>query len=448
MTSSTPDAALGTRVEEPARPTAARRWPTRWWDLAVGGGLAAMLVPGGLGAVEWGRDGTLWGMSLVALAITMIGLFALLYMLLGRGVLRRAVLGQSGFNESPPMRRDVLFVVAWVLLQGVATAVNPSFATLQFLSYPMLWSVLQRYRDSVLGSGCLALLVGLGSGVSYVRLGIPEPWLVAALVGAGSFGFAVAMGTWITRIYDRGEAQRQLVQQLQATQHEVAVLSAESGAAAERERLSRELHDTLMQSLTGLVMLSEQAERALAAGKPEMVQDRLARVHAAALDSLTEARALIAHTQPLGDGGLEVTLARVVERLRADTGLDVDLAVGSFSLDRERQVVLLRATQEGLANVRKHARASEVWVSLAEDAGDSVAVLRILDNGVGPGDLGRSGSSGFGLSGLSDRVRAVGGTVSFGSGASGGALLEVRLPLARAKTHSVGGPIHKQEGQL
>ncbi|QIM19444.1 sensor histidine kinase [Leucobacter coleopterorum] len=403
-----------------------QRWPTRWWDLGVVVGLGVMMVPGSIGAVDWGTADTTAGVNNATISIGVILAFALLYLTLGRAAVRRTTLA----CPEPPLPRDLVFLVLWILLLGAAATVNPSFATVQFLAYPMVWSILEQYRQAVVACAVLSTLVGIGSAVSYVRLGVPNALWVAVGVGVASFVFAVVMGTWITRIYERGEAQRRLAEKLQATQHEVAVLSKEAGVSAERERLSRELHDTLTQTLTGLVMLSEQAERALSAGDAGLVQDRLSRVHSAALESLTEARALVATTQPLGDGGLEAAIERVAARLRADTGLDVVCSLEILPLDREQQVILLRAVQEGLANARKHARATAVRVVLDSEVGahgGHVAMLRVEDNGVGPGQ-GTSGALGFGLTGLGDRLRAAGGEVRFGAGVRGGATLEVRLP--------------------
>ncbi|QIK63157.1 sensor histidine kinase [Leucobacter viscericola] len=441
---------MSNTVHDPTRGEASggngRRWPTRWWDLGVVVGLLAMSMPGAIGAIDWGNTGSIGGVSLPTLSIVMLLGFALLYVALGRAALRRTTLQ----HFAPPLPRDIVFLSLWILLLGAATAINSSFASLQFLAYPMVWSILDEYWQAFLASIVLSALVAVGSAISFLQREVPNALWIAGAIGAISFVFSVAMGTWITRIYDRGEEQRQLAEKLQATQHEVAVLSKEAGVSAERERLSRELHDTLTQTLTGLVMLSEQAERALAAGNTELVQDRLSRVHSAALESLTEARALVATTQPLGDGGLEAAIERVVARLRADTGLKVSCSIEPLALDREQQVVLLRAVQEGLANARKHARASSVRVTLSSDHGAEaasrnfdapaaeggsradlpcVAVLRVEDDGLGPGGAATE-ASGFGLTGLGDRLRAAGGEVSFGASERGGAVLEVRLPFA------------------
>ena len=410
------------------------RHPVLWWDVGVASVLAIMVTVGIAevltgGAVGFGITGIGPG---IALTLGVLLLFAAVYLVLGRSALRRAVLDEPGLPV------DLWFLGSMVVILALATAVNGSFATLQVLGYPMIWNCVPRYRFAVLWSGILALAVALGALTRVESFGGLFGVTVMTIL---SFAFAVTMGTWITSIFERGNEYRILADRLRAAQEEVAALSGAAGAAAERERLSRELHDTLTQSLTGLVMLSEQAERALAAGDAERTRDRIERVRSAARESLEEARALVATTQPLGDGGLEAAIARVVERFRADTAIDVTCTLDPVELDRERQVMVLRATQEGLSNARKHARASAVDVRLTTvtepawnaagggDATDSDQVLlRVDDNGIGPDpELMRHG--GFGLTGLADRMRAVGGSVSFDPGPQGGARLEVRLPV-------------------
>lgn len=401
------------------------RRPVLWWDIGVAVVIAIMAVVGiaeaSTGVVGFGVTST--GPAL-ALTLGVLLLFVAVYAVLGRPALRRAAL------DLPALPIDLWYLAGIVAVIALATAVNGSFATLQVLGYPMIWNCVARYWSAVQWSGILAVAVGVGA---LLRGGIFGGLFGVTIMTVLSFAFSVAMGTWITRIFERGNEYRVLADRLRASQAEVAALSGAAGAAAERERLSRELHDTLTQSLTGLVMLSEQAERALAAGDEPRTRDRLGRVRSAALESLEEARALVATTQPLGDGGLDAAIERVVARFRADTALDVSCRLAEVPLERERQVMLLRATQEGLANARKHARASRVSVVLdvvpAQNAGATdEAVLRVDDDGVGPNaELMRNG--GFGLTGLADRVGAVGGSVRFVAGAAGGARLEVRLPI-------------------
>ncbi|SJN08833.1 putative two-component system sensor kinase [Leucobacter sp. 7(1)] len=408
----------------------ARTRPLRWWDLAASGVLLVLLVPGGVGLFSARSEGGDAAWEQIP-ALGMLAGFVVLYLVLARPAMRRVE------AQEPPLGRDVVGLILIVVIAGVAAAVNPSFATVQVITYPMIWTITGYWERgtviAVLGSAALAVVIGAGTFFSYQRLGAGNPGWTAVAVAVCSFVFAVFLGMWLTRVHTQSEAHRALAEQLRASQAEVAALSAASGAAAERERMSRELHDTLTQTLTGLVMLSEQAERALVAGDTERAQDRTARVGAAAREAVSEARALVATTQPLGDRGLHAALERVAARLRADAGLEVTCRLAPLTLPREQEVVLLRAAQEGLSNARRHAHATRVELSLTAAGLDRVE-LRVADNGVGPGLAATTGPvsapDGFGLSGLTDRARALGGEVRFGPRPGGGAQLVVSLVMS------------------
>ncbi|UOR01738.1 histidine kinase [Leucobacter allii] len=393
----------------------ARRRPLLGWDVGFAATVAAMAAIGLYTSLGEDPAGLAFG-ALLRILWPLLVLTAW-YPALGRAAILR------GIREERMHRRDLVFLCGLVVLVGLATAVVTSYATLQAIAYPIVWTIVARYRDAVLWSAALALAVGAGLLTTFVRADAPDGYVAVAAIVLLSFVFAVVMGTWITRVFAQGERYRYLLEELRASQGEVAALSQAAGASAERERMSRDLHDTLTQTLTGLVMLSEQAGRALDAGDDARARDRIGRTCEAAREAVSEARALVATTQPLGDGGLEAAVARIAARLRADAGLEVSCALAPLELDRERQVVLLRAVQEGLANARRHARAARVRVELRAMAAGG-ALLRIDDDGVGPG---AAESGGFGLSGLGDRVRAVGGSVIFGPGPERGSRLEVRL---------------------
>ncbi|MBK0417520.1 sensor histidine kinase [Leucobacter sp. CSA1] len=419
--------------EDPGPGDAARR-PLRWWDIGVVAVVLVMSVPGGIGPFEWtsGSIPSPW----FGLSVGVLVVFVLLYAAMGRAALLRAL------RDRPPTVRGVVFLALLILLLGAATLIYPSYATLQCMAYPMLWTIVPRYARAVLASALLALAIGVGSAFSYARLGVESPVWTAGVVAVLSFAFSVVIGTWITRVFAQGERYRAVAESLREAQAEVAELSALAGAGAERERLSRELHDTLTQTLTGLVMLSEQAERALAADDRERARDRMARVREASRAAVAEARALVATTQPLGDGGLEEAIERVAGRLREDTGMRVVCELSPLVLDRELQVVLLRAAQEGLANARRHSRASSVTIRLgvrSDATGGARAILTVEDDGVGFGAESSGGAlGGFGLSGLRDRVRLVGGEAGFGAGSDGGARLEVCVPLVEHGSRGTG----------
>lgn len=406
---------------QPAGSRSDARRPLLWWDAGVG---ATVAVMAGIGLVDLASEDASPRPFEVLLTVGVLALFLVWYLLLGRAALRRATL------ERPLRAIDLCYLCGLVLLVGFAASIVPSYATLQAIAYPMIWTVVARYRDAIIWSAALALAVGIGFVSAFSTAGRVEGLGEAAAIVLLSFAFAVVMGTWITRIFAQGERYRALAEQLRHSQAEVAALSEEAGASAERERLSRELHDTLTQTLTGLVMLGEQADRALASGQTDRARERLGRVQAASRAAVEEARALVATTHPLGDGGLEHAIERVATSLGDDAELSVRCELEALPLDRERQVVVLRAVQEGLSNVRRHAEADEAIVTLRREGSD--AVLTLEDDGVGSGTVGSAnGSSGFGLSGLRDRVRLVGGEMRFEPREPCGSRLSVRVPLAR-----------------
>lgn len=415
------------------------RRPLLWWDVAVAALLAFQGVLGVLEAPGWAADRA--EPVRIALVLAPLALIGALYLALGRRVLPR------GMRDEPLGAAGAAFLGLLAALLALATFCTPLHAILQALVYPMIWTAAARYRDAVLW--CAATALGIGVSMFLGLGGTSAAFASAAISAPISFVFSVVMGTWITRIAAQGERYRELSETLRASQGEVAALSEAAGAAAERERLSRELHDTLTQTLTGLVMLSEQAERALAAGDAERAADRLARVSIASREAMTEARALVATTQPLGDGGLAQAIQRVADRLRRDTGLRVGCeldgsALGLLSGDRELEVVVLRAVQEGLANARKHAQARAVAVSLgvsepAVTALPRLVVLRIEDDGIGFDPEQVIAAASFGLSGLVERVRAAGGEVGFGRGPVRGAVLEVHVPVEAPRSSDEGG---------
>jgi signal transduction histidine kinase len=414
---------IDTAKQEPGGDAVLSR-PLLWWDLAAGLMLAALCILGALMALD---DAPIWAAgaplgSRLVLVLLPLAAFTLLWMPLGRPSLRRAMRDEAIL----PRGRVLLGILVVLLAYAVFTV--PMFALAQALAYPIAWTLSHRYLEALLWSAAISAATGVGMFLGIASEGTEGAVgsaLASALISALlSFVFAVAMGTWITRISMQGERHRELAEQLERSRAEVVALSEEAGAAAERERLSRDLHDTLTQTLTGLVMLSEQAERALEADDRDRARDRLSRVGSAAREAVAEARALVATTQPLGDGGLAASIERIAARMGADTGLRVECSLTPVPLDREREVVLLRAAQEGLANTRKHARAREARVSL-EALPEGGARLAVEDDGIGPV---AAGPAGFGLSGLAERVRAVGGEVDFGPGAVRGSRLEVRLP--------------------
>lgn len=362
--------------------------PLGWLDAAVVGGAAVTALACGLSTTR------ALGVVVVALLVVVGCWFAF-----GRTSL------DGGRGWLP-----LLAVLVAVCFVGAST--TPTFATFQVVALPLAWMLARGLRSALAANVAVAIAVGTG----YARsAGVLE----ALAVEGVSFGFSIVMGAWITRIEHRSDERQQLVERLTATQAQVAALSREAGTVAERERLAMELHDTLAQSLAGVVMLAERA-------RSRHPQDAgLGVLEDAARQALTEARGVVtAGANVPIDGGLRAALDTLAVRFRRETGLVVTVETAA-EVPRGLEVVLLRCAQEGLANVRKHAGAGSVALRLVEQ-GDS-AILTVEDDGAGP-----STGDGFGLAGMRDRLAIVGGSVDLRPRDGGGAVLVVRVPAHEA----------------
>ncbi|MEV5408325.1 sensor histidine kinase [Thermopolyspora sp. NPDC052614] len=236
--------------------------------------------------------------------------------------------------------------------------------------------------------------------------------------------FSAVFGVWGDRIVRQSIERADLIRRLEASHAEVARLSAERGALAERERLAQEIHDTLAQGFTSIIMLLQAAE-----AQPDP-RRHLGLAVQTAKENLAEARALIAALgpAPLDGSTLDDALRRVTDRLGEDLGLQTvfETRGDGYALPPSYEVVLIRAAQEGLNNVRKHAAASRVKVTL--EYGPLEVALRVRDNGRGFGFPPRSlaehaddASAGYGLQAMRARVEQVRGSITVGDVPAGGA---------------------------
>ncbi|WP_244206860.1 sensor histidine kinase [Streptomyces swartbergensis] len=243
-----------------------------------------------------------------------------------------------------------------------------------------------------------------------------------------TFVFSAAVGGWVIRIIEQSQERAALITELDASRHEVARLSTAHGALAERERLAREIHDTLAQGFTSLVMLIQAVEAELDHDLPE-ARRHLRLMDETARQNLAEARALVAGGTPadLDGASLPDALGRLA--VRHDAALEVTGPVRTLPAGPE--VVALRACQEALANARKHAGSSvAVGVSLAY--ADDMLTVSVRDEG--PGFDPAAVRGGYGLAGLRARAVEVGGTAEVRSAPGDGTVVTVRLPVVRRET--------------
>ena len=311
--------------------------------------------------------------------------------------------------------RAAAYLSVLVALFVVALWLTPSAAFLLFAVIPQIYKALPLWW-ALAPVVVISFLPWLGLFGRHGGLSDFLPIVLLIIVLSHVFAWA------ITTIQEKSRQQTLLVEELQRSQELNAKLSHEAGVAAERERLSGEIHDTLAQGFTSIVTLV-QAAQGNPAGAPKLMDLALR----TARENLAEARTLVAALAPAALSGstLVEAIGRQAERLGDESGVVVrHRTTGEpVSLPTSVEVVLLRAAQEAFHNVRKHAGASTVEVELAFEE-ESVR-LSVCDDG-----RGLAGSpEGFGLRGMRARAEQVGGTLDVASRAGqGGTTLTVRVP--------------------
>lgn len=359
-----------------------------------------------------------------------------------------AGIGRPLMRHRTSNRRNTLFAAGLFVLFGVAAAVDLMSAFALFALVPMLMMSLAARAavvTAVLGNlvpVTVLLLQGGGAAGPLV--------LFVLLVSLLGIALSVLLGLWIKRVVRQNEEHAALIEELRQNREQVARLSHQAGISAERERLAREIHDTLAQSLISIISLV-QAVDAEVDTAPAAAREHLALVGRVAKESLVEARAFVADRTPasLQESSLAQALRRQADGLTAQSGLLVRFAVEGTErpLPMAAGVVLLRAAQEAGANVRKHAEARTVDMVLR--FGEGQVALRVADDGKGfateqgefaaaeesggsvpSGGADEGEGGGFGLRGMAARVAETGGVMSVVSERGAGTAVEVRIPLA------------------
>jgi signal transduction histidine kinase len=231
----------------------------------------------------------------------------------------------------------------------------------------------------------------------------------------------MAVGVMVKTLLSQLEQKQRLVDQLKQTERKTGVLE-------ERQRLAREIHDTLAQGFAAILAHLETAELGRDnGGDPESERQHIASARRVARDSLEEARRMMASLRPeiLETADLPGAMTRIAEAWGKRTGLPctVNITGTPNPIHRDIEVALLRTAQEALANVWKHARPSRVSITLSY-MGDLV-VLDVQDDGVGGAG---AGGLGFGLRSMHERMEQIGGALTVESSPGEGTTISASAP--------------------
>lgn len=246
----------------------------------------------------------------------------------------------------------------------------------------------------------------------------------------------IILGIWVTAIIEQSTRRRQLIEQLEETQAELAASERREGVLEERQRLAREIHDTLAQGFTSIILHLEAADQSLP-GDTNKLQKHLDLARSTARDSLYQARRVVQDLRPeqLEQHSLPDAIERTAVRWREETGITVTtIRTGSpVPLHPSIEVTLLRAAQEALNNVRKHSQATAVQLTLSYM--NDVIILDVQDNGVGLNGAALSSlSGGYGLQAMRERASLCGGEVILESDPGEGTTVVITIPLSGSIT--------------
>jgi signal transduction histidine kinase len=331
-----------------------------------------------------------------------------------------------------------LFFAGWTALAAALVVCSPWFGFASFVGYLFALEKLTGNWRWV-GIGLTAMI----SAVSQIG-GLPPVGWVGLLVWAGVWliNFALAGGFsyygWITEeqnasrkrtIGELAEANARLAAAMEENaglQARLLAQAREAGAHEERERLAREIHDTIAQGLAGVVAQLQAARRN--PGDRERHLDTAAEL---ARESLTEARRSVQALRPeqLETARLPDALTDVAARWSQVSGVPATVTTTGTArqLHPEVEVALLRTGQEALANVGKHAGAGRVGVTLSYM--EDLVTLDVRDDGVGfdPAAV-PAGGDGFGLTVMRQRVARVAGTLEVESTPGEGTAISAAVP--------------------
>lgn len=362
-------------------------------------------------------------------------------LLITMGVLQSRYPAQDGSSHSQRLAAVLLTLQTILILILVQTTGIFSFLFLFFLlsATTMLYNPL---RHGFLWLAAFILLTGW----FLVRSNDWEDGLLDLIMYASGYLF---LGILVNALFQARMAQQhniRLLFELQAKNQQLEEFAQQVetlAAVEERNRLAREMHDTLGHRLTTAAVQLEAIQR-LAESDPARASDMAGEVRQQVREALTELRQTVGRLREPVE--LELSLPQALRRLASGfqkaTGLPIHVQLPEIDcpISDAQRLALFRAAQEGLTNIQRHAQARQAWLQL-ECPADRI-ILRIEDDGTGLHP--EPDSPGFGIRGLRERASQLGGEVSLSARPVGGAILSLSLPVQEhGATYGIDTPVDR-----
>ena len=328
----------------------------------------------------------------------------------------------------------LIYLVAGWAIWFRLTSFDPVYLFVLVGLYPQVFSFIPLFVK-ILGA---LLLTALAVLQQFLIIGGLSGNLFLTL-GAAVAGIIIAL--FIHTIVDQSQNRQNLIDQLQATRNALAVSERQAGIMHERQRLAHEIHDTLAQGFTSIVMHLEAAE-VLIPDELRSIRSHIEQASRTARENLIETRRLLLDLQPviLDHATFPEAIIQLTNRWSEESGINASASITgtAYNLRPEIEVTLLRSAQEALANVRKHSKASKVTLTLSY-MNETVA-LDVQDDGIGFDTTCLNFFSieqpmgSFGLKALNERVTLLGGIFSIESIPTEGTTVAVALPAIKELT--------------
>lgn len=338
-------------------------------------------------------------------------------------------------RNGPPTRQSQMplriYFVGFVVLATILMAHDPVFLIYGLTGF-LHAALLKPWWTVIVGLLATSLIVH--STIVYPRGGSIEWAIYLGVVTIQTV--AVAFGLHAGhRVMEVADERHRMAERLEATMEENAglheqliVQAREAGVFDERQRLARDIHDTIAQGLAGIITQLEAVDQHW--GEEVEMHLHLARASELARASLADARRTVRAIRPAPLDGPR--LPEAIEGVAArwsevtDTPVSVTITGDIRPLDPDAEVALLRIGQEALANVERHAHATAVSLTLTYM--DRLVSLDVLDNGVGFDPPTSPLVDAFGLTSMEQRVENLGGEFHIESTPGGGTAVSVHIP--------------------
>ncbi|MEU5991449.1 sensor histidine kinase [Spirillospora sp. NPDC047418] len=334
-----------------------------------------------------------------------------------------------------------LLTAAWA---GLALS-SPDFV---WLAFPLFFLYLHLLPLPAALPGVALLTAAAVGAVAWHGGGVRLAEVLGPTIGAS---VATLMALAYQALYRESEERRLLIEDLVRTREKLVEVESATARLTERERLAREIHDTLAQGMSSIILLLRAARRDLGGGTDAALA-RVAEAEQAAAENLEEARNFVRGLAPpvLQQSSLTDALRRITESaaVRSASRIRFDVTGAPAELPVAYEVALLRIAQGALGNVARHSAAENVGVTLTYL--DDMVMLDVFDDGRGfdPAAIGRppagsgkeagrevgkdardGGGTGYGLRAMRDRARALGGTLTIESVPREGTAVVATLPV-------------------